>query len=169
MTTPIKELPSFSARIYKIGINPYVLLPAAVLKQIFKEAGKDKGPVPVKGSINHHPFTQTLVRYSGKWRLYINTPMLKGAKAAVGDTVHIAVSFDAAERITLMPPKLKTAFQKNKEAQAVFKQLPVSRQKEIMRYINNLKSAAAVENNVEKAILFLLGRQRFIGRDKPWG
>lgn len=160
-------MPSFSGKIYKIGINPYVLLPVAVLKEIFKEAGRDKGPVPVKGTVNHHPFTQTLVRYSGKWRLYINMPMLKGAGTAVGDTVNISVSFDAAERITPMHPKLKLALQKNKEAYAVFKQLPAYLQKEIMRYINNLKSEVSVDTNVKKAILFLHGRQRFIGRNKP--
>jgi hypothetical protein len=165
MTRPAAQ--SFSASISKIGVNPYVLLPAAVLKTVLKQAGRDKGPVPVKGTVNHHPFTQTLVRYSGKWRLYINTPMLKGAKAATGDTVHIVVWFDKTERITPMHPRLKLALQKNKEAHAVFRRLPAYLQKEIMRYINNLKSETAVDNNIEKAISFLLGRQRFIGRDKP--
>jgi hypothetical protein len=57
---------SFSAKIFKIGINPYVLLPAAILKEIFKQAGKNKGPIPVCGTINEKKFTQTLVKYSGK-------------------------------------------------------------------------------------------------------
>jgi hypothetical protein len=43
---------AFSARIYKIGINPYVLLPAVVLKDLFKAAGKEKGPIPVRGKLN---------------------------------------------------------------------------------------------------------------------
>ncbi len=158
---------SFTAKILKIGINPYVLLPAAVLKEISKQAGKDKGAIPVKGEINNHPFTQTLVKYSGKWRLYINGPMLKGSNSKLGDTVTINIEFDAADRTTPMHPKLKLALQKNKQANEVFKKLPPSRKKEIMRYINNLKSELAIDNNVKKAIQFLSGKQRFIGRDKP--
>src|SRR5690349_978954 len=128
---------SFSAKIYKIGINPYVLLPAIVKKEIFKQAAKDKGPIPVKGTINGHAFIQTLVKYSGKWRLYINAPMLKGGSCNVGDIVKISLQFDGDERITPMHPKLKAALQKNKQANEIFKQLPPSRSKEIMRYINN--------------------------------
>ena len=68
---------TFKAKIDIIGINPYVLLPAKVLKSIFTQAGKDKGPISVKGTIDGHAYIQTLVKYSGHWRLYINGPMLK--------------------------------------------------------------------------------------------
>ena len=42
---------SFSAGIYKIGINPYVLLPENILQYLFKKAGKEKGFIPV--SLGH--------------------------------------------------------------------------------------------------------------------
>jgi hypothetical protein len=35
-----------------------------------------------------------------------------------------------------------------------------------MRYINSLKSEEAIERNVERAIKFLLGKKRFVGREK---
>jgi hypothetical protein len=76
---------SFSAIIKIIGINPYVLLPQKVLNEIFKKAGKKIGPIPVKGKFNGHPYQQTLVRYSGKWQLYLNTAMRKAAGIDVGD------------------------------------------------------------------------------------
>ena len=76
---------SFSSKIQIIGVNPYVLLPASVLKNLFKEAGKNKGPIPVRGTLNENPFTQTLVKYSGRWRLYLNTPMRKAAGIDEGD------------------------------------------------------------------------------------
>lgn len=150
-----------------IGVNPYVIPTAPVLKSIFKQSGKDKGAIPVKGTINKKPFTQTLVRYKGKWRLYINGVMCKAAKVGVGDTVEIKLGFDAVERITPMPALLEKALKKNKSAQTTFNSLPPSRQKEIKRYINNLKSAEAIKKNVKRAITFLTGKQRFIGRDKP--
>ena len=54
---------SFSSKVYKIGINPYVLLPAKILKNIFNQANKNKGPIPVRGELNGHAFVQTLVKY----------------------------------------------------------------------------------------------------------
>lgn len=158
---------SFTAKIYIIGVNPYVLLPAKILKAIFNDAGKDKGAIPVKGTINNHPFIQHLVKYSGKWRLYLNTPMRKGSKADAGDTVSISISFDKTIRETPMPEKLAAALSKNKKALKIFDGLSPSMQKEIKRYINNLKSEESIDKNVTRAINFLLGKERFIGRDGP--
>lgn len=158
---------TFKAKIDIIGVNPFVLLPARVLKTLFAQAGKDKGPIRVRGMIDGHPYIQTLVKYSGHWRLYINGPMLKQSGRKVGDTTTIAIVFDPDERTVPMPPRLEAALKGNKEASNIFKQLPLSRQKEICRYINHLKSEAAIEKNVERAMQFLLGKERFVGRDKP--
>lgn len=158
---------SFSAKIYKIGINPYVLLPAKVLKGVFAQSQKDKGSIPVRGTMNGHEYLQTLVKYSGKWRLYLNTPMRKNAKADVGDTADFTIAFDPAERLLTMHPKLAAALKKNKEASRVFESLPPSKKKEVIRYIGALKTEISVDRNVQKAINFLCGKERFIGRDKP--
>jgi Domain of unknown function (DUF1905)/Bacteriocin-protection, YdeI or OmpD-Associated len=163
MDTPLY----FTATIKIIGVNPYVLLPVKILKNIFLQSGKNKSPIPVKGTVDGHVYKQTLVRYSGKWRLYINGPMLKAAEKNVGNVIEVSIMFDAEERMVAMHPKLKTALNKNKDAVTVFNTLPPSRQKEIVRYISHLKLEEAVERNVEKAVNFLLGKQRFIGRDKP--
>lgn len=158
---------SFTVKIQIIGINPYVLLPITILKEIFKQAGKDKGPIQVKGKLNGHPFIQTLVKYSGKWRLYLNTPMRKGANADVGDTIRVEIGFDAAERKIAMHPKLEKALNKNKKVKQTFEQLSPSRQKEIIRYINFLKTEESVERNIKRVISFLSGKERFAGRDNP--
>ncbi|WP_245545484.1 YdeI/OmpD-associated family protein [Fluviicola taffensis] len=47
----------------------------------------------------------------------------------------------------------------------MFRGLTPSLQNEIVRYIANLKTEESVERNVIKAINFLLGKERFIGRD----
>lgn len=157
---------TFSAKIFIIGINPYVLLRAAALKEIFKQAGKDRGAIPVKGTIDGHPFLQNLVKYSGKWLLYLNTPMRKAAGKDVGDTAVFELSFDPEPRVTDMPAALQTALNKNKKAKATFEQLSPSYRKEIMRYINNLKTEESINRNVAKAINHLLGNGPFIGREK---
>src|SRR6185436_12215916 len=105
---------SFRARIFIIGVNPYVLLPIATLKDLFRQAGKDKGPIPIRGKINGKPYAQTLVKYAGKWRLYLNMPMRKAGQCDVGDTATFEVKFDPQPRETPMHPKLKKALAGNK-------------------------------------------------------
>ncbi len=158
---------SFKAKIEIIGINPFVFLPARVLNTIFTQAGKDKGPIPVRGTIDGHPYIQTLVKYSGAWRLYINGPMLKDAGKQVGDTIALTIEFDAEERVVPMHPKLVAAMKVNPVAKEAFDKLSPSRQKEIVRYISFLKTEASVDKNVSRAISFLLGDERFVGREKP--
>jgi len=158
---------TFRAKVHIIGVNPYVLLPAAILRKIFSAAGKKKGPVPVKGTLDGHRYVQTLVRYSGKWRLYLNTPMRDAAGIGVGDAATFTIQFDPKPREVAMHPKLKTALNKNKKAREVFDKLPASRQKEIIKYISFLKSEESVARNVERAIRFLQKKERFIGRDEP--
>lgn len=157
----------FKAKIDIIGINPFVFLPEKVLNSIFKQAQKEKGPIQVKGKIDGHVFIQTLVKYKDEWRLYINGPMLKAANKNVGDTATIKIEFDPEERKIVFHPKLKTAIDKNKKAKAVFESLAPSLQKEIIRYIANLKTEESIDKNVKLAIQFLLGKVRWIGRDKP--
>jgi hypothetical protein len=158
---------SFKAIIEIIGVNPFVFLPDRVLKSIFTQSGKEKGPIPVHGTIDGHPYTQTLVKYSGAWRLYINGPMLKASGRKVGDKTTITIEFDPQERSIPIHPKLEAALKANKNAKATFDQLPPSRQKEIIRYISYLKTEASVDKNVARAIQFLTGKDRFVGRDRP--
>ncbi|MEP7197323.1 MAG: YdeI/OmpD-associated family protein [Saprospiraceae bacterium] len=158
---------SFTAKIEIIGVNPFVFLPQKVLNSIFKQAEKSKGAIPIHGTIDGHPFQQTLVRYSGFWRLYINTPMLKACQKKLGDKVKLEIEFDSKERMVPIEPKFKTALEQNPEARVVFEQLNPSRQKEILRYFSFLKSDAAIDRNVDKAIAFLLNKSAFLGRNKP--
>lgn len=157
----------FSAEIQIIGVNPFVFLPDVVLNSLFKEANKDKGKIPVKIKIEGHEFIQTLIKYSGDWRLYLNTPMRKIAKKEVGDVANFEIAFDPVERVIPMHPKLTQALKVNPDAQKVFNSLRPSLQLEIVRYISFLKTEESINRNVLRAINFLLGKERFIGRDKP--
>jgi len=156
----------FSAKIQIIGVNPYVLLPSTLLKYIFQKAGKDKGAIPVQLKIDGKNYIQNLVKYSGKWRLYLNTPMRKAAGKDVGDTIVIKIDFDSKPRITPMHPKLKLAFKENPTVKKAFEKLSPSRRKEILRYINFLKSEESVNKNIQRAIAHLTKSKPFIGREK---
>lgn len=158
---------TFKAEIEIIGINPFVFVPDELLTEIFKQAGKDKGHVPIYGTINGYPYKQTLVKYSGAWRLYINTVMLKNSPKRIGELINVSISFDDADRTIKPHPKLITALHNNSEAKNIFDKLRPSMQKEIVRYIASLKTEDSIDKNVHRAIQFLLGKARFIGREKP--
>jgi len=157
----------FIAKIQIIGVNPYVLVPAAILRNVFKQADKDKGKIPVKIKIDGHEFVQTLIKYAGKWRLYLNTPMRKAASKQVGDRAAFEIEFDPEERTIVIHPKLHRALHENTKAKCIFESLRPSLQLEIVRYISFLKTDEAIDRNVTKAIDFLLGNARFVGRNKP--
>jgi hypothetical protein len=157
---------SFSSKIQIIGINPYVLLPPEILKNIFQKAGKDKGAIAVQLKIGGKDFIQNLVKYSGKWRLYLNGPMRKAAGKDVGDIIDIQLDFDPKPRTTPVHSKLKKAFKENPTAKKAFEKLSPSRQREILRYINFLKSEESVDKNIQRAIAHLTNSKPFIGRKK---
>jgi hypothetical protein len=96
-----------------------------------KKPEKKKGYIPVYLIINKRKFIQHLVKYNGKWCLYLNAPMRKAAD------------------------------------KDYFNSLPTSRQNEILRYLNNLKTEASLNKNILRAINFLVGKENFIGRNKP--
>lgn len=157
----------FKAELNIIGINPFVFVPLEILAEIFKAFGKEKGQIPVCGLVNGEPYKQTLVKYSGDWRLYINTVMLSKSPQRIGEIIEVTIAFDTEDRSLTPHPKLTAALEENKEAKNVFDSLPPSKQKEIIRYIGALKKEENIAENVQRAINFLLGQERFIGRDKP--
>jgi hypothetical protein len=162
-----QEPTTFKAKIEIIGINPFVFVPNNILKSIFEQAGKDKGHIPIKGTINDNPYKQTLVRYSGEWRLYVNTSMLKNSPKRIGEIIALTVSFDPESRAIEMLSDFAEALKANPEANLVFEQLTASRKQEIVRYLARLKTKESLDKNILRAINFLTGKERFVGREKP--
>ena len=163
----LRPMHTFKAKIEIIGINPFVFVPAKILKEVFRQAGKDRGHIPVCGSVNQKPYKQTLVKYGGDWRLYINTTMLKDSPKRIGETIEVTIQHDPVDRTIRPHPAFTKALRANTEAKKVFDGLSASRKKEIVRYIAALKTPESVSRNIERAIGFLTGSGRFVGRDKP--
>lgn len=157
----------FSACIEIIGVNPFVFVPVKILDSIFKKSGKEKGAIPICGTVNEKFYRQTLVKYSGEWRLYINTTMLKNSPKRIGEKIFLTIDFDEEDRTIPIHPELQKALNENIRAKQIFLELSPSRRKEIVRYIHHLKSESIRQKNIEKAIDFLLGKAKFVGRDKP--
>lgn len=158
---------TFQATLERIGINPYVYVPEEILAEIFKQAGKTKGPIPIRGTLHGTPYKQTLVKYAGAWRLYINMVMLKNSPQRIGEVVEITVEHDPEPREILPPAQFLAALATQPEAQRVYESLPASRRLEINRYLARLKTEESRGRNTLKALDFLLGKGRFVGRDTP--
>jgi transcription initiation factor TFIIIB Brf1 subunit/transcription initiation factor TFIIB len=157
----------FEAQIEIIGINPYVLVPDDILLGIFTSSGKSKGHIPIKGEVNGKAYKQTLVKFKGAWRLYINTTMLENSPKRIGEIIHLSVEFDPTDRTIKPHPKLVEALNLNQHAKSVFESLSSSKKHEIARYISQLKTEESIDRNISRAIEFLQGKGKFVGRDKP--
>ena len=147
----------FKARILIIGVNPYVLIPENILDKLFIQANKKNLPIPIKGSLNGKPYLANAVRYQGKNRLYLNGIMRKVANVDVGDLVEVEIEYDPKPRIEPMPEKFKMALEKNPQAQAVFEKFPPSHKKEILRYLNSMKTEESLDRNIKKVLTHLKG------------
>ncbi len=142
---------SFSAKIYKTGINPCVDVPLKITAKMVAA----KGYIPIKGTINGFSFHQTLVAVkNSNYRLHVNGIMLKGAHAKLGNTVKFIIEQNLVPLNYRMPVLLKKELVKNALMPA-FKKLTLYRQKEILRYLGFLKTEAAILKNVEKVIVSL--------------
>ena len=154
-----QSLQQFSATVRKIDINPYVKVPGPIVRKLHQAAKKETGPIPVAGRLQGQPFSATVVKFRGMWRLYLNTAMRREARVEVGDNVIVGVRFDNTPRTVPSPGKFTVALSKNKSAQAAFQNLTASRRKEILRYLNSLKQPETLERNIAKVIQFLRGEK----------
>ncbi|MFN1216092.1 YdeI/OmpD-associated family protein [Chryseobacterium kwangjuense] len=155
---------SFTAALDIIGINPFVFVPEDILALIFEKAGKDKSPVPVKGTVNGKEFQQNLMKYKGEWRLYVNLLMLKNSPKRIGEILEIFIEYDDSDRSIAIHPKLDEAIKASPVASGNFENLIPSRRHELIRYINNLKTEASIDRNIEKIIRHLQGETDFFGK-----
>lgn len=155
----------FIAELQIIGINPYVLIPENILTELFIQAKKNNGHIPVCGLINDLPYTQTLLKFKGQWRLYVNLKMLTNSPKRIGEKISITIELDTKDRTIEMHPKFANALENDIEAKKVFVNLTPSLQKEIVRYLSSLKKEETVDKNVILAIGFLKGENKFIARD----
>ncbi len=128
------------------------------MEALFQDAGKRSGAIPVCGTLEGAPYVQTLVKFSGKWRFYINGPMLKASGLQNGDMAHVAIEYDARSRTVPLGVQLKEALAKDKAAKKAYDALAPHRQKEINRYLTGLKTEATLQRNIVVVVDSLAGR-----------
>lgn len=124
---------------------------------LLAESGKKSAPVQVQVTLNGKGrFEANVVKYQGAYRLYLNTLMRREMGIAVGDMVQVEVAYDPAQRMPPMPDELRAAFSQNPHAKDKWRLQPSSRRKEVLAYLNSLKSPASRKRNVDKVIRSLV-------------
>lgn len=137
----------FKAKIYKVGINLCVKVPA----EITSKMKPSKGYIYIKGKINNAPFMQTLVPVkNANYRLFVNGLMLKATGLSKGDDAVFVIEQVSPQKMPMNPALLKRLQEEG--LGGAFEQLTASRQKDILRYLNNLKTESTLNKNVEKVI-----------------
>lgn len=127
-------------------------MPAPILAGLREISGKKTGPVPVVGRVSGVRFRTTIVKYANGWRLYLNTDVRRRTEVNVGDRIDLALHYDPAPRVVPMPPRFAAALAKNPKAKAGFENLTPSHRKDILSYLNSLKTEESLERNIPKAI-----------------
>ncbi|MES2650396.1 MAG: YdeI/OmpD-associated family protein [Bacteroidota bacterium] len=143
----------FTAKIYKIGINWAVDVPAEISEKMVPE----KGYIRIKGKINDFDFIQTLVPVKNSlYRLFVNFMMMKGGKTALGEIASFSIeqNFTQVEKIYSMPKQLAEALDKHQVTDA-FNKLTPSRIKDILKYLSYVKTDETMKKNIEKVIIQL--------------
>jgi hypothetical protein len=151
------------------GINPYVVVSARRASQLKRDWRR---PVPVLVQINGKPNEAWPINMmpvgDGSFRLYLHEKVRKASGTAVGDRVNVVLCFDSKYKsgpAHPMPDKFREALNKSPVAKKNWEALIPSRKKEILRYFSSLKSAAARERNLMRALQVLSGeRARFMAR-----
>jgi|SRR5579871_1290244 len=159
----------FRAKIGINGINPYVPVSAARAKRLKPDWRK---PMPVRVRVDGKPTTPWCINLmpagDGAFYLYLHETVRRASGTAVGDTVAVELAFDENYRAgpADLPDWFARALARNTAARRGFAALIPSRQKEIVRYLANLKSAEAQQRNLAKTLHMLGGGSgRFMARD----
>jgi hypothetical protein len=170
---------SFTATVKLAGINPYVDVPEQVVEALGGETKtrvlvKVRGAGPTKPVLEKEAarlkrigrlapggwFRTTLVPLRAEpMRLYLDTWMRETAGVGVGDSVHVALKPDHESREIPLPGRLIEMLEANPGAREAWQALAPSRQREILTYLNFLKTPEALEHNVHKTIARLLKQQ----------
>lgn len=140
----------FKARIYKIGINWAVDVPADITDQLKPE----KGYIRIKGQINGFHFIQTLVPVKNSpYRLFVNLIMMKGGKTALGEVASFAIEQNEIELVKMyaMPKMLSDILEKEKLIDG-FNALSEARKKDILKYLSFIKTEETMMKNINKLI-----------------
>src|SRR3984957_10933889 len=170
LSQPDREPLVLTAAIELIGVTPCVRV-SADQAQVLGPGWRR--PMPVVLRINRAQGrlwrTNMMPVGEGAFNLYLHGEMRKASQTGVGDVVTVELWFDDAY-VTgpqhPVPAWFQAALDLDSVARANWERLPPSRQKELLRYFDRLKSAEAIDRNLNGVLHVLAGNPgHYMGRD----
>jgi hypothetical protein len=152
------------------GVNPYVLVPSSMASALKPQWRR---PIPVLVKVNGMPESYWRInmvpRGDGDFYLYLHNTVRVASATGVGDIVDVEILFDQDYKNGPqheMPGELSVHLANRDTARKSWDNLSPSRQKEVLRYLANIKSDEAKRRNIDKTIQALSGESiHFMGRD----
>jgi hypothetical protein len=145
----------FEGPVRRVGGRSFIEIPPDVIDRF--ETFASAGRIRAAGSLNGATIQGTLIPVKkGSHRLYVNGGMRAAARLSVGDSV--AVKLRAIpETEVVIAGDLKVALRK-KAALEAFTTCPPSRRRELVRYIDDARTADSRRRRIQRTIEHLLGR-----------
>jgi hypothetical protein len=120
-----------------------------------------RAQVAVAGTINSHPFRNTLMpEGDGTHSMMVSKALQAGVRASAGDLVAVVMDIDKAERKVEVQEDFRKALKRAPAAREFFGQLSFSRQKEFTDWIADAKRPETKSARVGKSVERLLKREK---------
>jgi Domain of unknown function (DUF1905)/Bacteriocin-protection, YdeI or OmpD-Associated len=120
-----------------------------------------KARVPVTGTINKHPFRNSLMpEGDGTHSMMVNKMLKAAAQVSTGDLVAVVMDIDKAERKVELQGEFRKALKRAPAAKEFFEQLSYSRQREFTDWIADAKRPETKSARVAKSLERLLNREK---------
>ena len=146
---------SFTNKIFKQGLNPYVDVPQPLCETLVDAIGK-RGYLPVRVTMRDAIYLATLVpRGGGGYRLFLTDEMRKRKGFKVGMTITLTLEPVADSDASDLPPDLAAAFGAQPAAQTAFEQQPELRRRELLRWLRDAKNAEMRAKCLQQILDFL--------------
>ncbi|OPY25799.1 MAG: hypothetical protein A4E28_02937 [Methanocella sp. PtaU1.Bin125] len=116
------------------------------------EAFGRKGRVPVKCTIDGHPYRGSIFPYGGVYYLGVVKKVRDAIGKTFGDTVRVVLEPDEEPRTVAVPSDFAGALAGNKKARHAFEKLSYSHKREYVQWIEEVKKEETRQRRIAKTV-----------------
>ncbi len=146
----------FRARLYKLGINRVVDVPALHSKSL-----GGKGHIPVEGWVEGVPIQSTLVpRGQGRHRLFVHSRIWRRLKLDAGDFVEVLLERGKPPEAPAIPDDLAIALRMTKGAAVAFRQVTPGLRREFINWVQAAKQPETRARRIRIGLPVMIARAR---------
>ena len=122
--------------------------------KVLDALGSGKRPA-VKVTLKGYTYRSSVATMDGKFMVGVSAKVREESGVAGGETVDVDIELDTEKREVSVPPELAKALKRDAAARKAFEGLSNSRKQRLTLPIENGKTDATRQRNVEKALTML--------------